>query len=299
MVSHDRYFLENVATEMAELANLYPGGLFRVKGNYIEFLARKEEFIHAQNRQQQSLENQVRREREWLRRGPKARTSKSKARIDAAGRLMEELAEVAARQQTGTAQIDFSASGRRTKNLLEAHGVEKQLGGRKLIGNLDLLLRPGMRLGLVGANGSGKTTLLQTIVGLHRIDGGTLRCVGAVGSGLRPAIGFAPHDDALQGRLTVVQAQRLRGYDFNQGNLLERMKRYVPAVIPVFMGALRRANNMAMALEARGFGLSITPTSLIEYRIERRDTIALIALTTLGTGYFLIYYTGYAAISAG
>src|SRR5437870_7029266 len=96
VVSHDRYFLENTATEMAELARLYPGGLFRVKGNYSEFLSRKEEFITAQNRQQQSLANQVRREREWLRRGPKARTSKSKARIDAAGRLMEELAEVAA-----------------------------------------------------------------------------------------------------------------------------------------------------------------------------------------------------------
>jgi len=76
---------------------------------------------------------------------------------------MEELAEVSARQQTGTAQIDFSASGRRTKNLIEAHGLEKQLGGRKLLGNLDLLLRPGMRLGLVGANGSGKTTLLRML----------------------------------------------------------------------------------------------------------------------------------------
>jgi len=93
VVSHDRYFLENTATEMAELARLYPGGLFRVKGNYSEFLARKEEFINAQARQQQSLATQVRRELEWLRRGPKARTTKSKARIDAAGRLIGELAE--------------------------------------------------------------------------------------------------------------------------------------------------------------------------------------------------------------
>ena len=101
----------------------------------------------------------------------------------------------------------------------------------------------------------------------------------------------------MDSALTVVQAQSLRGYDFNQGNLLERMKRYVPAVIPVFVGALRRANNMAMALEARGFGLGITPTSFIEYRIERRDVVALIALTTMGTVYFILYYTGYAAIS--
>jgi energy-coupling factor transport system permease protein len=102
----------------------------------------------------------------------------------------------------------------------------------------------------------------------------------------------------MDSALTVVQAQRLRGYDFNQGNLLQRMKRYVPALIPVFMGALRRANNMAMALEARGFGLRTTPTSFIEYHVERRDVIALIALTAMGLVYFTMYYTGYAAISA-
>ena len=174
VVSHDRYFLENVALEMAELARLYPGGLFRVKGNYSEFLDRKEQFVTAQNRQQQSLTNQLRREKEWLRRGPKARTTKSKARIDAAVRLIGELAEVSARQQTGTAQIDFTASGRRTKNLLEAQGLHKQLGGRKLVESLDLLLRPGMRLGLVGANGTGKTTLLRMLNGEIAPDKGTV-----------------------------------------------------------------------------------------------------------------------------
>jgi energy-coupling factor transport system permease protein len=100
----------------------------------------------------------------------------------------------------------------------------------------------------------------------------------------------------MDSALTVVQAQSLRGYDFNQGNLLARMKRYVPAVIPVFMGALRRANNMAMALEARGFGLAMTPTSFIEYRLQRRDLIAFTALTMMGTIYFVIYYTGYGAV---
>jgi energy-coupling factor transport system permease protein len=103
----------------------------------------------------------------------------------------------------------------------------------------------------------------------------------------------------MDSALTVVQAQSLRGYDFNQGNLLERMKRYVPAVIPVFMGALRRANNMAMALEARGFGLGMTPTSIIEYRIQPGDVIALAALTAIGSAYFILYYTGYAAIASG
>jgi len=102
----------------------------------------------------------------------------------------------------------------------------------------------------------------------------------------------------MDSALSVVQAQSLRGYDFDQGHLLERMKRYVPAVIPVFMGALRRANNMAMALEARGFGLGTTPTSFLEYRMQRRDLLALITLTAMGSAYFILYYTGYGEIAA-
>ncbi len=180
VVSHDRYFLENVATEMAELAKLYPGGLFRVKGGYNVFLERKDEFLNAQAKEQQSLANQVRRELEWLRRGPKARTTKSKARIDNAGRLIEELAEVSARQQTGAAQIDFTASGRRTKNLLEARGVTKQLGGRTLFDSLNLILRPGMRIGLVGANGSGKTTLLRVLNDEIATDSGSVERADAL-----------------------------------------------------------------------------------------------------------------------
>jgi energy-coupling factor transport system permease protein len=75
------------------------------------------------------------------------------------------------------------------------------------------------------------------------------------------------------------------------------VQRYVPVVIPVFMGALRKANNMAMALEARGFGISATPTSYIDYPMLPRDRIAFAALISLGIIYFLIYWFGYGAIS--
>lgn len=94
VVSHDRYFLENVATDMAELNRLYPEGLLRVHGNYSAFLEKKEEFLHAQSKRQDALENLVHSEIEWLRRGAKARTRKSKARIDKAGELMGELADL-------------------------------------------------------------------------------------------------------------------------------------------------------------------------------------------------------------
>src|SRR5579871_4737308 len=101
----------------------------------------------------------------------------------------------------------------------------------------------------------------------------------------------------IDSALTVVQAQNLRGYDFNRGGPLERVKRYVPVLIPVFMGALRKVNSMAMALEARGFGISATPTSYIDYPMLPRDRVAFAALTGLGIIYFLIYYFGYGAIS--
>jgi energy-coupling factor transport system permease protein len=101
----------------------------------------------------------------------------------------------------------------------------------------------------------------------------------------------------IDSALTVVQAQTLRGYDFNRGGPLERVKRYVPVLIPVFMGALRKANSMAMALEARGFGMSRQPTSFIDYPVEPSDIAATVALFAMGAAYFMIYYTGYGAIS--
>lgn len=174
VVSHDRYFLENVVSDMVEINRIYPEGIFRAKGNYSEFLLKREEFIEVQNKQRESLENTVRREVEWLRRGPKARTTKAKARIDQAGRMISELTDMQSRAVTGTTQIDFSGSGRRTKKLINAEGLRKQLGGRILFDKLNLNLGPGVRLGLVGPNGSGKTTLLRILAGEIEADAGTI-----------------------------------------------------------------------------------------------------------------------------
>src|SRR6267143_325402 len=175
IVSHDRYFLENVATDMAELSRVYPDGMLRVRGNYSIFLEKKEEFLHAQSKRQEALENLVHNEIEWLRRGAKARTRKSKARIGKANELMGDLADLNARTRTSTAQIDFSASDRKTKRLIELEDVAYEIENRTLFEKLNFILTAGMRVGLVGPNGSGKTTLLRLLRGDLSPTGGEMR----------------------------------------------------------------------------------------------------------------------------
>jgi len=175
VVSHDRYFLENVATDMAELSRVYPDGVLRVRGNYSAFLEKKEEFLHAQAKRQEALENLVHSEIEWLRRGAKARTRKSKARIDKAGELMSDLADLNARTRSATAQIDFSATHRKTKRLIEVQNVTCEIADRRLFEGLNFVITAGMRVGLVGPNGSGKTSLLRLLLGEWTPAAGEIR----------------------------------------------------------------------------------------------------------------------------
>ena len=169
VVSHDRYFLENVVSDMAELSRVYPKGLLRVHGTYSVFLEKKEEFLHAQSKRQEALENLVHSEIEWLRRGAKARTRKSKARIDKAGELISELADLNTRTRSTSAQIDFSGTDRKTKRLIELQNVACEIGSRtgnnSLFEGLNFVVSAGMRVGVVGPNGSGKTTLLRMLLG--------------------------------------------------------------------------------------------------------------------------------------
>jgi ATP-binding cassette subfamily F protein uup len=175
VVSHDRYFLENVTNEMVEIDRAYEDGALRVKGNYSTFLEAKEEHLHAQRNRQEALENRVHTEIEWLRRGPKARATKAKARIDKAHKMIGELAEMKMRSSFSTAQIDFSASNRQTKQLIHLDGVTGEVGGRVLFENLNFTVTSGMRVGLVGPNGSGKTSLLRLLRGDLEPGAGKIR----------------------------------------------------------------------------------------------------------------------------
>jgi len=177
VISHDRTFLQNVADRMIDIDGIYPDGLLSVDGRYVELLEARDTLLSNQSSYEESLANRVRREVAWLRRGPKARTSKSKARIDAAHRSLSELASSRERAASGAAGLELTASGRRTKRLWHCRGLSKRFDDQPIIEDLELLLTPGKRLGVVGPIGSGKSTLLRMIVGELEPDSGSIRRV--------------------------------------------------------------------------------------------------------------------------
>ncbi len=176
MITHDRRFLESVSNRVIELNKRYEDGHFSSVGNYSDFIESREKLFSAQLAREDSARNIVRQEIEWLRRGPKARTTKQKARIDRAGELIEDLGELAYRNaQARSVTINFSSSERKSKKLIEATDIVKSMGGKKLFGPLDLMMGPGDKLGLLGGNGSGKSTFLKILSGQLSPDSGTIK----------------------------------------------------------------------------------------------------------------------------
>ena len=182
VITHDRAFLAAVSTRVLELSPVYASGFLSVSGGYAAFLEAREEYRATQGNRETALSSQVRREIEWLRRGAKARTTKSKGRIEDAHEKIAELAQVRGREKAGefVTHVAFSASGRQTKELIVAKSIGKTLGGKMLFDNLDLMLTPKSRLGLLGSNGSGKTTLLKILAGELEPDSGTIKTAGSL-----------------------------------------------------------------------------------------------------------------------
>jgi energy-coupling factor transport system permease protein len=102
----------------------------------------------------------------------------------------------------------------------------------------------------------------------------------------------------LDAAATVVQAQRCRGFNFDEGNVLQRMRRYVPVIVPVFMGALRRADGMAMALEARGFQANVPRSAFERFTFRASDAAALLVAVAVAALYVALAYFGYTSVPA-
>ncbi len=176
VTTHDRYFLERVADRIVEINPRYAGGYFSSKGHYSDFLERREAFLQAEDVERRALANAVRREVDWLRRGPSARGTKAAARIEEAHDKIAQLADAERRSRAASGlEIDFSASGRKTNDLITARGIARTLGGRCLFRELTLHVRRGDRIGIAGNNASGKTTLLKTLARLAPPDAGQVK----------------------------------------------------------------------------------------------------------------------------
>jgi ATP-binding cassette subfamily F protein uup len=174
IITHDRYFMENVCSRIVEINPIYPGGNFMVQGGYGEYLRRKAEFMEGQSAQMARMANKMRIETEWLNRGVEARRTKQQARIKSAMALKDELNSTNNRSRRQAVEFQFSASHRKTKKLIDVVGISKAFGERTLFKDISLTLGPGMRLGLTGPNGSGKSTLLKILQSKLAPDQGTV-----------------------------------------------------------------------------------------------------------------------------
>jgi ATP-binding cassette subfamily F protein uup len=176
VISHDRTFLENVCANIMEIGKYYAQGYFKIQGQYIQFEREREKFLAAQQKKQASMASKMRREEEWLHQGAKARSTKAKYRIDQAEILRNELASLKNRNRhIAKVGIDFSATGRQTRKLLQVHNLKKGFQNKVLFSNLTFELGPGFCLGVVGENGSGKSTLLSILKKNMEPDEGTIK----------------------------------------------------------------------------------------------------------------------------
>jgi ATP-binding cassette subfamily F protein uup len=163
-VSHDRYFIERLATRVLEINKMYPNNAMICDGGYADYIEFRENRLTQLQQQRQSLANKVRREVEWLRQGVKARTTKSRSRINEAHKLIDKLKSSPTGEQR-RADIEFSSTQRKTKELIKAERLAQSMGGKQLFSEVSLVLSPGSRLAIVGPNGSGKTTFIRTLLG--------------------------------------------------------------------------------------------------------------------------------------
>lgn len=196
MVTHDRYFLDNICTEIIELDN---NELYRYRGNYSYFIEKREERIQAQQSSVLKAQNLLRTEIEWMRRMPKARTTKAKYRIDAFDDLQDQARQ---RQQDKTINLNVK-SARLGKKILEIRNLHKSYGDVHLIQDFSYEFSRFEKAGVIGLNGSGKSTFLNLITGLIPGDKGTVEAGKTIRFGYyrQEGIAFNPRDrviDAVQ-----------------------------------------------------------------------------------------------------
>ncbi len=176
MVTHDRYFLDNVTGWILELDR---GQGIPYEGNYSSWLMQKQKRIEQEAREESARQRVLANELEWIQKNPKARQTKSKARINA----YDELLAQAAKEKITTAHINIPMTERLGDLVIEANGISKAYGDKVLIDNLSFKIPKGAIVGIIGPNGAGKTTLFRMITGEEKPDSGEIRIGDSVDLG--------------------------------------------------------------------------------------------------------------------
>ena len=165
MVTHDRYFLERVCDEILELDH---GKIYKYKGNYSYYLEKKEERIQLEKVTTEKAKNLFKKELDWMRKQPKARTTKSKSRIDDFYQIKEKAHQ---RRKDHKVQLEINME-RLGSKILELHKLHKSYGDKVILDGFDYVFKRGERIGIIGKNGTGKSSFLNIITQKNPVDGG-------------------------------------------------------------------------------------------------------------------------------
>ncbi len=268
LVTHDRYFLDSVCSSIIEIEN---GHVYKYPGNYEEYLERKADRAANEQRAEQRRVTILRREMEWLKRGPRARTGKDKKRKS----RVQDLSDSLVQQELSIRE--FTSSHRRLgKKILELHGVAKSYDGVTVVRRFTYNFRRGERIGIIGPNGSGKSTFLKLACGLVEADS------GEVVKGENTVFGYFDQTGAfIDGQVTVLdyirgQAERIRMADDSWLSAEQFLERFLfprsAFLMPLQLlsgGEFRRLYLIRLLASAPNFLLLDEPTNDLDIETIR------------------------------
>lgn len=261
MVTHDRYFLERVCNEIVELEN---GEFYTYKGNYSYFLQKREERIAYEQASVDKAKNLFKKELEWMRRQPKARTTKSKSRIDDFYIIKEEAYK---RRNDHTVQLEINME-RMGSKILELYSVSKSFGDVTILNNFDYVFKRGERIGIIGKNGTGKTSFLNIITKILPVDTGRVVVGETIKFGYYTQNGI--QSKPLQKVIEVIKEfgeyiPLAKGRKISAGQLLERFlfsrKRQYDFVEKLSGGELKRLYLCTILIQNPNFLIFDEPTN--------------------------------------